>query len=62
LLFINGKITYRSFLYEEKGDDKMKVNNKVYNPAGNITSLAIGDNYNIEERKRINGEIKEIII
>lgn len=35
----------------------MKVNYKIYNPAGNITALVIGDNYTLEERKLINNEI-----
>ena len=28
----------------------MEVEYKVYNPAGNITALVIGDKYNLEER------------
>lgn len=35
----------------------MKVNYKIYNPAGNITALVIGDNYTLEERRKINDEI-----
>ena len=35
----------------------MKVEYKVYNPAGNITALVIGDKYNLEERKIINNAI-----
>ena len=37
----------------------MKIKYKVYNPAGNITALVIGDNYNLEERKIINNKIME---
>lgn len=35
----------------------MRVNYKIYNPAGNITALVIGDNYTSEERKLINDQI-----
>ena len=35
----------------------MKIKYKVYNPAGNITALVIGDNYSLEERKIINNKI-----
>ena len=37
----------------------MKIKYKVYNPAGNITALVIGDNYSLEERKIINNKIME---
>ena len=35
----------------------MRVQYKIYNPAGNITALVIGDNYTLEERKLINDKI-----
>ena len=35
----------------------MEIEYKVYNPAGNITALVIGDKYNVEERKLINNAI-----
>lgn len=35
----------------------MKVKYKVYNPSGNITALVIGDNYNLNERRKINDVI-----
>lgn len=37
----------------------MKIKYKVYNPAGNITALVIGDNYNLKERRIINNKIME---
>lgn len=37
----------------------MKIKYKVYNPAGNITALVLGDNYSLEERKIINDKIME---
>lgn len=37
----------------------MKIKYKIFNPAGNITALVIGDNYTIEERKIINDKIME---
>ena len=37
----------------------MKIRYKVYNPAGNITALVIGDKYNFEERKNINNKIMD---
>ena len=42
----------------------MKIKYKIFNPAGNITALVIGDNYTIEERRIINDEImkKEIAV
>lgn len=35
----------------------MKVQYSIYNPAGNITALVLGDEYNSEQRKLINNEI-----
>lgn len=35
----------------------MKIKYKVYNPAGNITALVIGENYSLEQRKLINDAI-----
>ena len=35
----------------------MKIKFKIYNPAGNITALVIGDKYSLEERKIINNKI-----
>ena len=32
---------------------------KIYNPAGNITALVIGDKYSLEQRKLINRKIME---
>ena len=37
----------------------MKIKYKVYNPAGNITALVLGDNFSLEERKIINSKIME---
>ena len=37
----------------------MKIKYKIFNPAGNITALVIGDDYTIEERKIINDKIME---
>lgn len=37
----------------------MKLEYKIYNPAGNITALVIGDKYTLEERKVINDIIME---
>lgn len=38
----------------------MNVKYKIYNPAGNITALVIGDKYSIEQRKLINDKIMKI--
>lgn len=35
----------------------MEVSYIIYNPAGNITALVIGDEYNLEQRKLINDKI-----
>jgi len=35
----------------------MEVKYIIYNPAGNITALVIGDDYNLEQRKQINDAI-----
>jgi len=35
----------------------MKVKYSIYNPAGNITSLVFGDEYNLKQRKQINDAI-----
>lgn len=35
----------------------MEIKYKIYNPAGNITALVIGDNYTKEEKRKINSEI-----
>jgi len=37
----------------------MIVRYKIYNPAGNITALVIGDEYSLEQRKLINSKIME---
>lgn len=37
----------------------MKVEYKIYNPAGNITALVIGDKYSEEEKKKINDQIMQ---
>ena len=42
-----------------KGGTIMKIKYKIFNPAGNITALVIGDDYTIEERKIINDKIME---
>jgi len=42
------------FLREELN---MKVNYVIYNPAGNITAIVLGDKYSKEEKKKINDEI-----
>lgn len=38
----------------------MKVRYKIYNPAGNITALVIGDDYSLDERRLINNKIMEL--
>ena len=35
----------------------MEIKYIIYNPAGNITALVIGDDYNLEQRKQINDAI-----
>ena len=35
----------------------MEVSYKIFNPAGNITALVIGDEYNLEQRRLINNLI-----
>ena len=37
----------------------MDVSYMIYNPAGNITALVIGDEYNLEQRRLINSKIME---
>lgn len=37
----------------------MDVSYMIFNPAGNITALVIGDEYNLEQRKLINSRIME---
>ena len=37
----------------------MDIRYKIYNPAGNITALVIGDNYTTEEKRKINSKIME---
>lgn len=37
----------------------MDVSYMIYNPAGNITALVIGDEYNLEQRRKINNRIME---
>jgi len=37
----------------------MEIRYKIYNPAGNITALVLGDKYTIEERKKINDKIMQ---
>ena len=37
----------------------MEVEYIIYNPAGNITALVLGDEYNSEQRKLINNAIME---
>ena len=37
----------------------MDIRYKIYNPAGNITALVIGDNYTTEEQRKINSKIME---
>ncbi|MGM9970699.1 MAG: hypothetical protein ACI35S_09940 [Anaeroplasma sp.] len=37
----------------------MKIEYKLYNPAGNVTALVIGDKYNLKQRKLINYIIME---
>ena len=37
----------------------MDVSYMIFNPAGNITALVIGDEYNLEQRRLINSRIME---
>ena len=39
------------------GGKIMEVSYKIFNPAGNITALVIGDEYNLEQRRLINNLI-----
>lgn len=37
----------------------MNISYKIFNPAGNITALVLGDEYNLEQKKLINKKIME---
>lgn len=42
-----------------QGGENMEVSYMIFNPAGNITALVLGDEYNLEQKRLINSRIME---